>query len=320
VNINTYPNENIIAGEIPYCEIKNFIGSNKKIKIQLKILGEKFTLGSWNESAGDEVAHRGFRDNIKSDHVNSNKKLIRVESYKISRNNFCINIKQAYYEQQAKSNLIIDYKHKISENQEISLRDILNKQHPGSLPPLDDTRLANTLGIVTMIFYKDGGEEVPFLAKRARTTGVFNEAPTWHCTSSFAARWQDIDAERPSLFDNMIMRHLKLELLKEAGISDVDVFDLRPLALCRELMRAGKPQMFFIGKTNLTYDVLAYNFTLARNELINNNERPETTDMPLLRPPSKFNSLSDITRCLSDQSITSETAAALHYYLLDREI
>lgn len=320
VIIQTYAREKIIVDKIPYCEIQNFIGKNKKCSIELSILSNSFELEPWKNDIGNQISHSGYRENIKKDHVNSNKKLIRVDDFEKLGNAFLLKIKPAFYEQQAKSNLILDYKKKISDNCDLSLRDLLNDEFKGKLPPFNEPRLANTLGIATMIFFKEEGAEVPFLAKRSRTTGVFNEAPTWHCTSSFAARWQDIDTDCPSLFENMIIRHLKLELLKEAGISADDVFDLRPLAFCRELMRAGKPQLFFAGKTNLSYDILAFNFDKARNEVIQNNERPETTSIPFVRSSGDFVTIPNILESLSNQKITSEAAAALYYSLLDRSL
>ena len=318
INIKTYSKEKAVKSKLPYSEIQNFIGENKKIEIELTVLPDNFELMPWRDEIANEVAHAAYRENIKTGHVNSNKKLIRVESYKKSKNIFRIHVKLARYEQQAKSNLILDYKHNIRGNIDVSLRDVLNFDFNGKLPPFNDARLANTLGVATVIFFSENGEDIPFLAKRARTTGVFNEAPRLHCTSSFAARWQDMDANFPSSFENMIIRHLKLELLKEAGISDEDVFDLRPLAFCREFMRGGKPQLFFCGKTNLNYEVLAYNFTAARNLIISNKERPESTEISFVRPKLEINSPSDIFNYLANQSITTEAAAALYYSFLDR--
>jgi hypothetical protein len=317
-NIETYYKEMPITQIIPYSEIQNFIGNNKYIKIKLKIQENNFTLGNWKDGVGDEISHAGFRLNIKKDHVNSNKKIIRVEGHNLFNNELHINIRPSYYEQQAKTNLILDYKHKFTDGNSLSLRDILNDEFTGKLPPLKDNRLANTLGVATIIFFQENGVDIPFLAKRSRTTGVFNEAPTWHCTSSFAARWQDILDKNLELFEDMIIRHLKLELLKEAGIDAENVIDLRPLAFCREFMRAGKPQLFFVGRTNLSYDVLIHNFAEARNAVVKNNERPEVTNLNR-RHSISTDSVRKIENHMINQEITSEAAAGLYYYIMEKK-
>jgi hypothetical protein len=124
------------------------------------------------------------------------------------------------------------------------LRDILRAEYGRRLPPLSDTRLSNSIGTAIVVFTADGK---PYLPRRAPRQSVYPAG--FHCTASGDAIWRD-DGE---LFESHILR----ELEEEAGLTRADLDWIRPLALCREFLRGGKPQFFFAAQTSLSPEELA---------------------------------------------------------------
>jgi hypothetical protein len=122
------------------------------------------------------------------------------------------------------------------------LRETLRAQYGRRLPPLNDGRLSNAIGTAIVVFDAAGR---PYLPRRAPRQSVFSRG--YHCTASGEAVWRDgaLDFER--LFTENICR----ELEEEVGITRADLEWIRPVAFCREFLRAGKPQLFFAGRTLL---------------------------------------------------------------------
>jgi hypothetical protein len=87
----------------------------------------------------------------------------------------------------------------------------------------------------------------PYLPRRAPNQSVFPGG--FHCTASGETVWRD----QGELFESNICR----ELEEEVGLTRADLEWIRPLALCREFLRAGKPQIFFAAQTFLPPEELA---------------------------------------------------------------
>jgi 8-oxo-dGTP pyrophosphatase MutT (NUDIX family) len=122
------------------------------------------------------------------------------------------------------------------------LRPILAAQYGHRLPPLDDSRLANGVGVAVVVFDADGR---PYLPRRAPRQSVFPGG--YHCTASGEAQW----AEGPLTFDRLFTENICRELEEEVGLARADLDWIRPVAFCREFLRAGKPQFFFAARTTL---------------------------------------------------------------------
>jgi hypothetical protein len=150
------------------------------------------------------------------------------------------------YSQGVKSNYAMDG--------EGELRAILRTDYGRRLPPLSDARLSNGIGTAAIIFDRQGR---PYLPRRAPRQSVFPGG--YHCTASGEAVWQE-DLTFESLFTANIQR----ELEEEVGLKETDLDWIRPVAFCREFLRAGKPQIFFAGRTSLTESDL----TARRREAI----------------------------------------------------
>ena len=126
---------------------------------------------------------------------------------------------------------------------ERGLRDVFRTEYGCRLPPLGDTRLSNGIGTTIVVFDNHGK---PYLPRRAPKQSVFPAG--FHCTASGEAVWRD----EGEMFESNICR----ELEEEVGLTRADLEWIRPLALCREFLRGGKPQIFFAAGTGLSAEEL----------------------------------------------------------------
>ena len=157
------------------------------------------------------------------------------------------------------------------------LRDILRADYGARLPPLADTRLSNAIGTAIVVFDGDGRPCLPLRAPRQQ---VFPDG--YHCTASGETVWREGALTFEALFTGNICR----ELEEEVGLERADLEWIRPLALCREYLRGGKPQFFFAGRTKLRADELrkrrraaiARQVAVGKQEVLDDSEcmvRPE---------------------------------------------
>jgi hypothetical protein len=127
------------------------------------------------------------------------------------------------------------------------LRPLLLAEYGRRLPPLGDARLSNALGAAVVVSGADGR---PYLPRRARGQSVFPGG--YHCTASGETVWSDAGG-----FDGLFTAGICRELEEEVGLARADLDWIRPLGLCREFLRAGKPQLFFAARTPLSTQELA---------------------------------------------------------------
>ena len=127
------------------------------------------------------------------------------------------------------------------------LREILRAEYGAILPPLSDTRLSNGIGTAVVVF--DSADR-PYLPRRAPRQHIFPGG--YHCTASGETVWTGARD-----FDGLFTANIYRELAEEAGLVREDLDWIRPVAFCREFLRAGKPQIFFAARTSLCAEALA---------------------------------------------------------------
>ena len=99
------------------------------------------------------------------------------------------------------------------------------------------------------------------------------------------------------------------ELCKEVGIACGDIEDMVPLALCREFLRGGKPQIFFAGVTTLSESKLSERRTIALQlQLQEKSDMPEIVDNQLICSDTE-----DLRKKRLSEPLTLEAEANLHY-------
>ncbi|MGD0763479.1 MAG: hypothetical protein ABR929_09890 [Roseiarcus sp.] len=322
-SLQLYKNETPIAEFLPYLEIVNWLDATREKTLVLFPRHLEFEVGKWGGS-GDEIVYHGYREFGVEHGSRENRKLIRVDSIEIENDSVILNVRPSRYSEQMKSNLILDYEFGEQDSGN-SLRKILLSEHPGKLPSLDDPRLANTLGVATLLIYRQYGADIPHLVVRGQKVAVFNAGSAWHCSSSYAAKWVDDELVGPTGFREAIEPYLYIQLREEIGLEKGEVFGVRPIALCREMIRGGKPQLFCLAYTSLEFNVLKERLLIARKEEYrrakeaNSEFRPEVEAMPYFRDVPETSSEEFLVKILESHEITPEGAALCWYWHQSRK-
>lgn len=266
--IENYDDEVIIEKEIPYVLLHKFYNGDSKQtieycnKIKLRIERSKFHL----ENDGNNIiktfqiaALKAFEERISEDGS-----VVRLSKIEMSNKDDSIEfiMQHAKYTDQVKSNLVLDWSdHKVSNI--TTLRDYLKVKYGNSLPPLDCNLLANTIGISCILYFKSGRQYIPYLPKRTKfkpnlntdisnktQLAVFDEGGI-HVTASGALDFPLALSDPSKLnFYKLFTEDMLRELYEEVGIMESDIKEIVPLALTRELLRGGKPQIFYAGILN----------------------------------------------------------------------
>jgi hypothetical protein len=283
--------------------------TTKRANIRIQASRDFFDLAPFEDPDTEslrDAAENEFRNQRRMTHDSD---VIRLDSVSKEGDTLVLDIRRTRYSRQVRSNLVLDF---VPDGRETSLRKALSDERFGHLPHLSDTRLANTIGLAILVFYKDNGRLTPFFVPRTREVAIFNKGE-WHCTASGAAEWP-VDPERtPETFEAYILDDLYTELREEVGLERDDLTNILPLALCREMARGGKPQMFFIGFTDLSHADLVERMETARKTALPRTEPTEVYRMPFFRFPTQFPDAESIARSFEGSGFTSEGAANLFY-------
>jgi hypothetical protein len=323
--IDNYSAEPTISSYIPYKEEICWLQDNrddtfKRIsEIEVVIEKDRFRLktdGNSDLRAFQGEALGAFKKQRK---MTSDETIIHLEKVEHKKGCTRLFIQPARYSDQVQSNLVVDWEgpHTLSQIGKIkTLRSFLSAKYGKNLPPLHDHRLANTLGISVVILYKENGNYFPYLPLRIgnefkdllKKTGrspkqvaVFEGGYT--CTASGAAQWGPGDTFKDSIEDDIYN-----ELREEVGILKEHIDLILPVALCREFLRAGKPQLFFIGVTNQTKKELDVLRAEAIRHALKIGAVPELHDAILSNNKSEM-----FYENLKTKGINFEAAANLFY-------
>jgi hypothetical protein len=189
----------------------------------------------------------------------------RIRDIEVTPQGPIIYIQKATYYDQVATNLTIDYKHteaitKLLGTDTIRLWDMEQSQTPqGSLPSLSRSCLANTIGIALGIMtVNKAGKQVVLLRQRTATVAVHENTLT--LPMSFALNFDHSkNCHNAGALLDLVKADIRQEQLEEMGwdANQLDISDIKPLLLCRELSRGGKPQFIFEIKTKYTFEELA---------------------------------------------------------------
>lgn len=318
--IEQYKREKPISPLIPYSEIANFLTPSPAMTpaILARIPGQ-FNLG--NDDSGFIEAFQGeaLGSLIRDGKVTANDEVIRLTSTGSERGKTVLNIQKAEYFDQGKSNLVMDWEgpHTLSLSGNCkTLRNYLSAKYQKFLPPLDEQLLANTIGISVIILYKEGRKLLPYMPQRVGDTfkdilqktgrspkkvAVFEGG--FHCTASGAAEWA-----KKHKFESLFIEDLYRELKDEVGLEKEHIDILKPVALCREFLRAGKPQIFCVGITDRTRDELRELRRKAIERTLQCKMPPEIHDKMYL-----WSDAGEAKEMISKEGVTIEAGANLFY-------
>lgn len=322
--VEQYSEEENIDQYLPYKEVVRWLEPTKEetllkiSNIKLCINEEKFQLSADTSNLkafqGESLAL--FKEVGK---MTSNEKIIHLEEVEVNNNTTKLHIQPARYSDQAQSNLVMDWEepHTLSKGDGIkSLRSYMTPRYGLKLPPLNEKILANTIGVSVIMLYREKNELIPYLPQRVgnkykdllRETGrttknvaVFEGG--YHCTASGATQWGPGET-----FDSAIVDDIYNELREEVGLEKKHIDILVPVALCREFLRAGKPQIFFVGVTNCSRKELDILRAEAIKITLGIRMVPEIHNKAI-----SYKTNDDLYSSLKTKGITIEAAANLYY-------
>jgi hypothetical protein len=308
--ISLYPEEPIVSSDLPYVEITNWCKDFMEARqptIDVVLKPGRFELSSWGAGDGDSISNAGFESFRAHKPRTFDGPAVRIDGYRISGRRLLLQVQHATYFTQVRSSLILDYRHRLANGSVLSLRDLFRQEYGQQLPPLSDQRLANTLGVSALIFCSSDDGLTPYLLTRTREVAVNDLGNEWHCTASGVAELRAFGSD-PSDFIEFSMRK---ELEEEVGLVGEDLTALAPIAFCRELMRGGKPQFFYLGITRLPLSDLTRKLKGARRRAKRMGDIIENTALPLLRRAETFKEAAIL---FQGKTISAEAAACLHYF------
>jgi hypothetical protein len=301
--LGLYSSETSISPSIPYCEIVSLFPVIPDIEILIK--KEQYFNTSKNQE-WNQVSSIGYSKLIDSKRVKDNEEAIRLINHTNKNDKLMLTLQKARYHDQCRSNLILDYTCK-DDIDSISLRNMLKLKYGKKLPPLNDIRLANTVGIASLLFYKVNNEYIPYMVKRVKKVGVFPGGV--HCTASGVTKWPK---NQNTTFDECFTEHMYFELEEEVGIKKEDIDELVPISICREFGRGGKPQIFYAGITNLTKDELVAKRKVATKVIKDTNLWPEVEQTKWYSSEIVLDAKT-LSESINKYKVTLEGVAALHF-------
>jgi hypothetical protein len=120
----------------------------------------------------------------------------------------------------------------------------------GRLRALHVSYQANTIGIACVLVGRDA---VPILTMRSKAVAVMNQGSRLHCSSSGALKWDDLSDIAPHdptslALADALAYGMTREIAEELELKS-DEYELTLTDFARELPRAGKPQFFFVARS-----------------------------------------------------------------------
>lgn len=184
-----------------------------------------------------------------------------------------IMVQKAFYLDQVGTNLTLDYpldspvEHSGVQYKTVREWDLANSRNRNQVPLFEDSKLANTLGVAVGFTARDRNNTVHIVARlRSRAVAVY---PTqWHVPVSFALEWPEglVPGQERELAAVVTADFLH-ELGQEVnGLERCDFGALKPLALCRDMVRGGKPQLFCELQSTVSAEQLQRRMRPNRNE------------------------------------------------------
>jgi hypothetical protein len=309
---DSYPGERPIVNGVAYTEICDFCKlappseawDDKAVVIRTARAPFSRSSGAANWQGTSAAGYTALRD---SGRIGSDELTIRVFDTRVAQRRLYLRVQRATYHDQAHSNLILDFD-RDKPGAYPSLRSQLLARDSGHLPRLGDRRLANTLGVAALVFYTSNGQWIPYMVRRVKKVGVFPGG--LHCTASGVAKWPP--APDNKTLSNFATEHMLYEIEEEVGLKGEDLIDLRPLALCREMARGGKPQLFYGGFTLLDRQALRQRRKHAHEVISETNQWAEIERDRWFRSADVVPSPHKLPARLGRWGLTLEAAASLH--------
>lgn len=276
--LDQYKDENVVAPFVPYSEIFSWLGESwSKTLTNIDTTQVLMKPGSFRVSAPIQelgsFQSEALEEFTKDDKASFNGHAVRLASVSNDGEGHVLNVQRTRYFEQVKSNLVMDWlgTHSLAKAGLLTLRAYFTAQFSRRLPPLDDPRMANSVGVSAIVYYrrKNGSEYdetqlIPYLPRRVKLKPLGKEEKVvavfdtgaFHCTASGVAELVGANSSPQGInlmsLADTFSKDMYRELEEEVGIRPDDIEVLIPLAATREFLRGGKPQIFFGAITHLS--------------------------------------------------------------------
>lgn len=195
-----------------------------------------------------EMTEAGFQKKIENLSYTNDANL-RLSGFEQEADKYIFHTQPVFYETYLRTNLIMDYKKPGKQ----SLREMYHAD--GKLEPLEQSVFDNHLGINVLLFTNEGD-----LILSERSAKVSYAPKKIASSISGAVSVDDVRDGKP-LNKRMILR----EGIEELGLnkSQVEEGNIHFLGLTRELIRGGKPEMFFAATLSISFEEVVSNWQNA---------------------------------------------------------
>ena len=207
-----------------------------------------------------------------------NNRSVRISNFDLSENK--VFIQPATYFDQIGTNLTMDWSSGcIGDDESATIRNDIEKHSEYSLPSLSTSVLANTLGIAVIVVNPDSKDVL--IPIRGNEQAIMADGNgKFHCSASGVFAWnEEVTLEGVLDFD-FFMHGMEREIQSELGLTN-EQYELIPLAFSRELVRGGKPQLFFIAETWLNISEIKSEMKFAEESWEFIHEKDLPLDSPL---------------------------------------
>jgi hypothetical protein len=251
--VKLYHGEHVLSRDVPYADWIRFFGSysNSRDPESVSFTREPglFTV----EKRFREHAAEAFDAFQKLGRITADDPVVRLARVQDDGRSVSLAVQETRYSTQVGTNLTVDFKSaalkRIGGATNLRKIEASLGGPEGQLPDLRVSKLANTLGVAAILAYRDRmGRMRCVLPRRRSNVAVFQDQRS--CSASRALRWEELN-EQSNL--KRMVRDALMPDLRSLGQRGENL-DITPLALARELGRAGKPQLFAICTSSLEED------------------------------------------------------------------
>lgn len=178
-------------------------------------------------------------------------RLLRLANCRLSGNRIFLDTQCVEYSTVCRTNMLLDAP---LRDKTRSLRALV--QPSGNIEPLSASRLGNPVGINALLFTADEAVAMP-----ARSRKVLVRPLQLGPSYSGDLEYTDVPSGQTRLAKIPILR----EGFEELGLRPEDVVSQAYLGMTRELVRGGKPEIFYELHTNLTREEIQDRRKIARD-------------------------------------------------------
>jgi hypothetical protein len=207
-----------------------------------------------------------------------------------------ITIQPATYFDQIGTNLTVDWASTFIDenNPSATIRNNIEGHEDGKLPKLKTSILANTLGVSVVLVNKIT-KDVLIPIRGVEQAIMTNGVGQFHCSASGVFELDNFPSNGEILKFDIFLNGMHKEIQEEIGLTK-KFYELIPLAFSRELVRGGKPQLFFIAETELDIKDIKSKMSQATDtwefidekSLSDNSELKKYINSPLEAPKNLF--------------------------------